>query len=126
MKKVLIIGLILGFFCAGNALADEYIYGRCEINWMEIYESYPCFEGCGDLNRPASVQFTFYTPNDQVYELWGDAYGDQLVGAILKAGNWGENISCRLTYRFVQGFDITINWVDFNFPFDFVPVVDPL
>ena len=116
MKKVLIIALILGFVGVGNAVADEDIAGFCFWTYIQIYESQPCGTGefdCGERIQACDVDFTFFTPNGQVYELTGTAYGTALNLAILKALNFGETTSCRLTYRFVPGFDIEVDWVDF-------------
>lgn len=115
MKKLLMIVFIIGFVFVGNALADEFINGRCDITYIRIWEAQPCgTEGCGQNIVPCDVRFVFTTPNQQVYSLSGIAYGDALNLAILKAGNFGENISCRLKYRFVPGFDIEIVNVDFD------------
>ena len=118
MKKVLMFALIIGFVWVGNAVADEHIAGRCFINYIQIYESQPCGTGeldCGERIRACDVEFTFFTPNFQEYILFGRAYGTALNLAILKALNFQEEISCRLTYQFVPGFDIEIDWVDFGF-----------
>lgn len=117
MKKGLMIALIIGFVWVGNAAADETICGFCEVTYMEVYKSQPC-DGidCGEFIRPCEVGFIFTSPNQQVYDLFGRAYGTALNLALLKAGNFGETVSCCFTFRFVPGFDIEIDKIDFVFP----------
>ena len=87
MKKVLMIALIIGFVFAGNAFADEYIYGFCRMDSIRIYDSERCADDfeCGERIQACYVEFFFLTyPNGQFYRLDGFAYGTALNLALLK------------------------------------------
>lgn len=122
MKKVLAIALILGFVWAGNAVADEHIYGFCFVDQIKVYEAFPCRipEVCGvESIRACSVGLDFLTRNRQQWDLVVTAYGNALNLALLKMWNEDLRVPCRLTYSLdFDGDELEIeaeiDWVFFG------------
>ena len=112
MKKILMITLIIGFFCVGNAFADEFVYGDLSVVDMKIFESEFCEDGqCGENIRPCEVFFNFLTDNGQPYFLFADAYGTQLNLALWKAALDGVTVRACLRYTIIP-LVIDIAWVE--------------
>ena len=111
MKKILMIALIIGFFCVGNAFADEFVGGDLQVVDMTIYESEFCDDGqCGETIRACEVFFNFLTDNGQRYFLFGEAYGTQLNVALWKAALDGVIVDAYLRYTIIP-LEIDIAWI---------------
>ena len=116
MKKMLVIALLLGFVCAGNVLADEFVGGDLTVIDMTIWESQSCGTGgCGEVIRPCDVFFNFVTDSRQEYFFFGTAYGTQLNLALWKAALDGVTVDALLRYTIIP-LVIDIVWVNWPGP----------
>ena len=102
MKKVLMIALIIGFVWAGNAVADEFVFGDMTVLNMRIFDN---------DDQPCDVIFFYVTTSGQEYTLFGDAVGTQLNLALWKAALDGVVVEALLRYRITPLF-INIEYVE--------------
>ena len=114
MKKILIIALIIGFACVGNALADESVYGDLTVQWMTINESTQV-DGF-EVIEPCTLRFHFITAwSDQEYWLTANALGTQLNLALWQAAVDGVTVKALLKYK-IYPFKCDIMYVTYNAP----------